>query len=455
MNNGLESKIAVKLTPLRPFIRLDMCFVLSAFDDQDLSLAWQLDRPSLESIQLDRLNGVLSQAKSMPFYRDRLSDIELPLVSLEQLQSVPLLLKHEMMPAAVGQPGQIFGLPRHQYVRYHQTSGTSGFPMPVLDSAEDWNWWLECWRHVLYAADVTEKDVAMMAFSFGPFIGFWTASDALVQAGALVIPGGGVSSETRLQMILDQQCTLVCCTPTYALHLVAVAERLSIDLASSPVTRLIVAGEPGGSRPAIRSRIEAGWGAMVIDHSGASEIGAWGFGSRNGKGLHVIETQFIAERLHFDEDSPNGRLAADGEEAELVLTGLGRFGGPAIRYRTGDVVRSYVDHQHDCKFMYLDGGVLGRCDDMMVIRGVNVFPSSVEAIVREFDATAEFRMIVDRVGQMDTLAVEAELHSEGCNGLAELFQKRLAMRVDVRPVESGSLPRFEAKSRRLVDHRKD
>ncbi|OYP37639.1 hypothetical protein CGZ80_04750 [Rhodopirellula sp. MGV] len=360
-----------------------------------------------------------------------------------------------MMPAEIGLAGKIFGLPRSQYARYHQTSGTSGFPMPVLDTPTDWQWWLECWRHVLHAAKVTCDDVAMMAFSFGPFIGFWSASDALVQSGALVIPGGGVSSETRLQMILDHQCTLVCCTPTYALHLVAIAERLDIDLASSSVTRLIVAGEPGGSRPEIRARIEAGWGAKVIDHSGASEIGAWGFGSEDGSGLHVIETQFIAERLHFDSSSPTGRPAQDGEEAELVLTGLGRWGGPAIRYRTGDVIRASVNHPHQCRFLYLDGGVLGRCDDMMVVRGVNVFPSSIESIVRSFDATTEFRMIVDKVGQMDTLSLETELSQDRCKQLADLFQKRLAMRVDVMPVEQGTLPRFEAKSRRLVDRRKD
>ena len=326
--------------------------------------------------------------------------------------------------------------------------------MPVLDTAADWQWWLDCWQHVLHAAEVSQRDVAMMAFSFGPFIGFWTASDALVRAGALVIPGGGMSSETRLQMIIDHHCTVVCCTPTYALHLIAVAEKLSIDLKETAVTRLIVAGEPGGSTPEIRCRIEDGWNAKVIDHSGASEIGAWGFGSDDGIGLHVIETEFIAERLVFEETYPAGRPAADGEESELVLTGLGRFGGPAIRYRTGDIVRAYQQHNHACRFLFLDGGVLGRSDDMMVIRGVNVFPSSIEAIVRQLDSTAEFRMIVSKTGEMDTLAIEAELSPSGCDQLAELFQKRLAMRVDVSPAAAGSLPRFEAKSRRLVDRRK-
>jgi phenylacetate-CoA ligase len=423
-------------------------------DNNDIARQWCLTRPQIESVQLQRLNQVLRAASENPFYRDRLGSLRLPLRSLDDLSELPLVSKSDLVADSPGDPGRIFSLPRESYTRFHQTSGTSGHPMPVLDTADDWRWWLNCWQHVLHAADVLSTDVAMMAFSFGPFIGFWTACDALVRAGALVIPGGGMSSEARLQMIIDHRCTLVCCTPTYALHLIAVADKLSIDLKSTSVTRLIVAGEPGGSVPAIRSRIEAGWNATVIDHSGASEIGAWGFGSRDGAGLHVIETEFIAERLCFDELNPKGRPASDGEEAELVLTGLGRLGGPAIRYRTGDSVRGTHQHDHPCRFLFLDGGVLGRSDDMMVIRGVNVFPSSIESIIRSLDPTAEFRMVVTKRGDLDRLAVEAELTESQCGELAEMFQKRLAMRVDVSPVAPGSLPRFEAKSNRLVDRRK-
>lgn len=427
-------------------------------DEQDISHQWRLTRPQIASIQLQRLNKLLNVANQNPFYRERFGSLRLPLTSLDQLTELPLLTKSELVARSPGDqspgdPGRIFSLPRESYTRFHQTSGTSGHPMPVLDTPADWQWWLDCWQHVLHAAKIRESDVAMMAFSFGPFIGFWTASDALVQAGVLVIPGGGMSSETRLQMIVDHRCTVVCCTPTYALHLISVAEKLSIDLKNTSVTRLIVAGEPGGSVPTIRSRIQSGWNATVIDHSGASEMGAWGFGSQDGQGLHVIETQFIAERLCFDKSNPVGRPAVDGEQAELVLTGLGRFGGPAIRYRTGDIVRATYQHEYSCRFLYLDGGVLGRSDDMMVIRGVNVFPSSIESIVRQLDPTAEFRIIVTKVGEMDTLAVEAELTESRCCELAELFQRRLAMRVEVTRAAAGSLPRFEAKAKRLVDLR--
>ncbi|WP_246114342.1 phenylacetate--CoA ligase family protein [Rubripirellula tenax] len=377
----------------------------------------------------------------------------LPLDSLDQLGELPFLTKEDLVGNAPGVPGRIFDLPRNQYSRLHQTSGTRGYPMVVLDTPDDWQWWLRCWDFVLDAARVTDDDVALMAFSFGPFIGFWTAHDALVRRQSTVVPSGGMSSENRLRMITDHHCTVMCCTPTYALHLVEVAKRVGVDLSANSVTRIIVAGEPGGSIDSIRCNIEQAWGAEVFDHTGASEVGAWGFASDDRRGIHVIESEFIAECLVFDDASPRGRVAAEGEQAELVLTNLGRLGGPAIRYRTGDIVRGYRQHDRPCRFLWLDGGVLGRCDDMVVIRGVNVFPSSVEAIVREIEPTAEFRMIVTRRDHMDQLAIQLEASESSAGQLARRLRDRLAMRIDVDPLPDGSLPRFEAKAKRWLDHR--
>lgn len=416
------------------------------------SEAMKLSQSAIREHQLTGLNSLLSQARMNPFYRDRLSTIELPLQSLDQLSEIPLLRKQELIPDSQ-RLARIFQRPQRDYVRLHQTSGTTGFPMAVADTHEDWEWWLRCWDFVLDAANVTAADTALMAFSFGPFIGFWTANDALIRRGVTVVPGGGMSSENRLSMIEHYGCTVICCTPTYALHLVAVAEAVGFDLAASSVERLIVAGEPGGSIPAVRDRIEKAWNATVIDHAGASELGAWGFGSLDGKGIHVVETEFIAELLRFDSDDHQGAPVKDGEEAELVLTNLGRWGGPAIRYRTGDIVRGYREHHRDCRFLWLDGGVLGRADDMLVIRGVNIFPSSVEAIVRELDATCEFRMLATRHDEMDQLDIEIEASEEVAEQLSQRLRDRLAMRVAVCCVPENSLPRFEAKARRLIDQR--
>ena len=412
------------------------------------------DRHSdLRRHQLSKLNRLLTAGKHRPFYADRLASLELPLTSLDQLGNVPLLSKADLMSSSASKLAGCFDLPRANYCRFHQTSGTKGYPMVVMDTADDWAWWLDCWDHILDAAAVKSDDVAMMAFSFGPFIGFWTANDALVRRGALVIPGGGMSSETRLHVLMDQGCTLLCCTPTYALHLTSIAKKMSLDLRSSQISRIIVAGEPGGSLPAVRSRIEQAWDAGVIDHAGGSEIGAWGFGSPDGRGLYVIETEFIAEVLKIDAEHPAGIPVADGEAGELVLTNLGRLGGPAIRYRTGDMVKAHRDHEFDTPFIWLDGGVLGRSDDMVVVRGVNVFPSSVEAIIRETEPTAEFRITISRENEMDQIAVELETDDDAARSITESMRQRLTMRIEVVAVAQGSLPRSEAKANRVTDLR--
>lgn len=332
--------------------------------------------------------------------------------------------------------------------------------MPVLDTPSDWRWWIECWNYVLDAAEVTKQDVAMMAFSFGPFIGFWSANDALVHRGALVIPGGGLSTVARLKTIADQDCTVLCCTPTYALHMAGVAHQHGIDLTQNRVSRIIVAGEPGGSVRSVREAIESQWGARVIDHAGASELGAWGFASSDDTGLHVIETEFIAEFLIFDQEGGYRAVTPEtsdlsSQRCELVMTNLGRSGGPVIRYRTGDIVEPVWDHSLDCRFVYLRGGVIGRADDMLVIRGVNVFPSSIESIVRELEPSAEFRMVATREESMDQLRIEieGEANPSRCSRLEDLLRERLALRVPVQTVATASLPRSEGKSKRWVDQR--
>lgn len=410
--------------------------------------AWQWSEEQLRAHQCDRLNAMLADVlPGSDFYRQKYGRDTVPLRSLEDLAELPTLRKQELIDEHPGHPARFHHLPRTAYRRFHQTSGTSGRPLPVLDTAEDWQWWIETWQFVLDAAEVTAEDTAAMAFSFGPFIGFWTAHDALLQRGALVIPAGGMSSLARLRLILHSESTVLCCTPTYALHLAEVAGREAIPIADSAVRAVIVAGEPGGSIAEVRRRIEAAWGARVIDHSGASELGPWGVGSRDGRGLYVIETEFIAELLHPQRDDP----AAEGELAELVLTGLGRWGGPAIRYRTGDLVRGR--RTADCRFLYLEGGVLGRADDMLVIRGVNIFPSGIEAVVRGIDGLGEFRMLASSVESMDQLEIEVEGDPHAANRLARELQTRLGLRIPVHCVPEGFLPRSEAKSRRLDDRR--
>ena len=331
--------------------------------------------------------------------------------------------------------------------------------MTVLDTADDWTGWTDAWQYVLDAADVDQNDTAVMAFSFGPFIGFWSAFDAAIKRGLTVVPTGAMTTVARLDLILSCAASVVFCTPSYALHMAEVAAERQIDLRTSDVKKIIVAGEPGGSIPAIRARIESAWDARVIDHAGASEVGPWGFADPTHEGLLVNEAFFLPELINIKDQSliPWETLEQTTDQpalAELVLTTLGRDGCPVIRYRTGDLVRPVLkqDTGQSC-FLFLPGGVLGRTDDMVIIRGVNVFPTSVEAILREIPEVIEFRTTAFTEGAMDQLKIEVESQSDVTSEIKALLNSRLGLRIEVKQVGSGSLPRFEAKGRRFVDQR--
>jgi phenylacetate-CoA ligase len=301
---------------------------------------------------------------------------------------------------------------------------------------------------------VTPTDRLFFAFSFGPFIGFWLAFEAATKSGCRVFAGGGMTSVTRLRSLLDQGATVLCCTPTYALHLAEIAAEQNIDLSTSPVRLLIVAGEPGGSLPATRSRLEAAWpGARVFDHHGMTETGPVTFECPSRPGvLHVLESSYIAEIV----EPGTNRALPTGETGELVLTTLGRVGSPLLRYRTGDLVRACHDTVCECgrSDLALDGGILGRTDDMVVIRGVNVYPSALDEVVRSQEGIAEYQVRVDRHTtlselsvQVEPLAAVADAHALAAR-LEAAFQTAFNLRVPVGIVAPGTLPRFEMKAKR-------
>lgn len=405
----------------------------------------------LSQFQLERLNRLLDEI--LPhnrFYGRQLQNVQSPLASLDQLADLPYTFKDQLIPQATqGEFANNLTYPLEQYTRFHRTSGTKGRPLVVLDTPADWQWWIDTWQYVLDAAEIGPEDRGLLAFSFGPFIGFWSAFDAVVARGALAIPAGGMSSLARLELIRTTEATALFCTPSYALHLAEVGEEHSIETADLSVKRIVVAGEPGGSVPAIRSRIETLWNARVIDHCGASEVGPWGYMDPEGRGVYVNEAEFIAEFIAVETGEPAG----EGELSELVLTSLGRSGAPVIRYRTGDLVRPTWNDDQPCNFVLLKGGVLGRADDMMIIRGVNVFPSSVEQILRSFPEVVEYRMTVYTRKSMDELKIEVEDRLNQPHRIAEELQLKLGLRVDVECVPLGTLPRFEGKGKRFVDNR--
>ena len=410
-----------------------------------------LTAEQLAAHQVKRLNQLLTTI--LPhnrFYSEKLGKLDLPLQNLDKLSALPFTYKEELSRTSHDSNSTAnLTFPMERYIRFHRTSGTRGRPLVVMDTAEDWQWWVDTWQYVLDAAELGVEDRVMLAFSFGPFIGFWSAFDAAVSRGCLVIPGGGMSSAARLELLTSSRATALFCTPSYALHLSEIAHDNQIDVAALGVRRVVVAGEPGGSLPVVRDRIEHAWNAKVIDHSGASEVGPWGYADRESRGMHVNEAEFIAEFLSVETGQP----AVEGELSELVLTTLGRTGCPVIRYRTRDLVRPSWSASGSCRFVLLEGGVLGRIDDMMIIRGVNIYPSSIEQILHSFPEVVEYRMTAHKTGEMDSLSIDVEDRLHESDRIANELKLRLGLKVDVTCVPIGSLPRFEGKGKRFIDQR--
>jgi len=367
--------------------------------------------------------------------------------SWDDFRRLPLTGKSELVADQAAHPpfGTNLTYALERYVRVHQTSGTSGMPLRWLDTQESWEWWARCWGFVLRGAGVGPDDRVFFPFSFGLFIGFWAGFEGARALGALAIPGGGQDSPTRLAWMEALGATVLVCTPSYALHLVEVARERGVDLAKLPIRTTVHAGEPGAGIPAVRSRIEAGWNARTFDHGGMTEMGAYGYECSEQTGLHVNESEFILEVI----DPVTAEPATDGE---LVLTNLGRVGSPVIRYRTGDRVR-LADGNCPCgrTFRRLPGGILGRLDDLLIVRGVNVFPAAIEGVVRRFATIEEFQIEVFRDGELDEIRVLVELDdASGVPRVREALRASLGIRLEVAAVPVRSLPRFDLKARRVV-----
>ena len=427
-----------------------------------------LTRPAIESVQREQLERLLAAlVPANPFYTEKYSRAGVTAVAAgldEFSERFPFTTKQEIVEDQRAQLpyGSNLTFPLERYTRFHQTSGTTGTPLRWLDTPQSWNWMVGNWGEILRAAGATEHDRVFYAFSFGPFIGFWLAYEAAQQIGCLCIPGGGLSSAARLRVMIDNGATILCCTPTYALRLAEVAAEEKIDLHESRVKTIIVAGEPGGSIPALRAQLEKLWqGARIFDHHGMTETGPVTHECPKQPGvLHVLEPAYLAEII----DPASGQPIAPGQRGELVLTTLGRVGSPLLRYRTGDLVQPIhqplsVNHQ-PClcgrHTLALEGGILGRTDDMVVVRGVNIYPSALEEIIRSYGDVAEYQVTVSNALSLTELNVQIEPR-QGCADpagvaacLGKAFQEAFALRVGVHLAKPGTLPRFEMKAKRWV-----
>jgi phenylacetate-CoA ligase len=426
-------------------------------------------RADLESLQAARLAALLDVVVPQNhFWQAKFASAGLSADDIRasgDLQKVPFTTKAEILADQTAHPpyGTNLTYDLSSYSRFHQTSGTTGSPLRWLDTRESWGWILRCWEQLFGLMGLCREDRLFFPFSFGPFLGFWAGFEGAHRLGNFCIPAGGMSSQARLHLLLENRATVVCCTPTYAMRLAEVAAEQKIDLAPSAVRAILVAGEPGGNIPATRRRIEAAWGAQIVDHWGMTELGPLAIESLDEPGgLYVLESECIAEII----DPASGQPVPAGQEGELVITNLGRVGSPLIRYRTGDRVRAGTPPrrtdvsaaQFRSHLLFLADGIIGRTDEMITIRGNNLYPSALEDVIRACDGVAEFRIEFQTIKAMQHVRIEIEPApalsgsevTELLDRVGETIKSRWHFQAEVIAVATGSLPRFEMKGRRFV-----
>jgi phenylacetate-CoA ligase len=407
--------------------------------------------------------GLNRVAASNPFYRRKWREAGVSVQDVRQLADIallPLTEKAEFLADQAENP--IYGTnltePLTNYRRYHQTTGTTGQPLKWLDSEEGWKWRTRCAAMAMVAAGVTKHDTILFPFSFSPHSAFWGLFDGGQLIGALVIAGGGWSTEQRINSIIENEVTVLACTPTYALHMAQVALVNGHDLSKSSIRILLHSGEPGALVAHVRKRIEEAFGARPFDYLGMTEVGAHSFlCEARVDALHMIESEFIAEVI----DPATNLVLPEGQMGELVLTNLGRWASPAIRFRTGDMV-VLKSGCCDCGRTYsiLEGGVLGRRDQMIIIRGINVFPEMIGELVGPLlKEGEEWQVVLENNGGQDSVTVNLELHCTGekaediIKEATHRCKLNLELTVKVSAVSSGSIDRRGAKIMRLKDMR--
>jgi phenylacetate-CoA ligase len=422
-------------------------------------------RAAMTRWQLARLREQLRHASARsPFYRRKFKEAGVDarrLRTLEDLERLPFTTKDELKENQAAHPpwGDVLAVPLADVLRVHLTSATTGRPLAFLDTREDWTGFYHSYARSLYAFGVRKADMVMAAFSYGPWIGYWSGFHAAQDLGCLVFPVGGLSTEQRIDALLNYPITVLGCTPSYALFLAEQAAQKGIDLARDTKVRITWhTGEPGASIPATKARIEAAFGAKAYDLPGLTEIAAWGFECDARAGLtHVHEDYCYPEVL--DED---GRRVGPGGRGELVFTSLYRKAMPLVRYRTRDLVE-VADRKCPCgrTLIAFEGGVLARLDDMKKVRGIIVYPRRIEELVRPFPAVDEFQIVFRRHEGLDDILVRVDPSPslslddrEGLRGrLAEALRTGLGLRASVEITEPGALPRWDHKARRVRDER--
>lgn len=423
-----------------------------------------LPREKLEELQLQRFRERMQYVyERSPFYKRKYDEAGIKpsdIQTLDDIQHVPFTVKEELRESQAKHPpwGDFPCIPPEEGVRVFQTTGTTGIPVKILLNKKDWHeHFYEQFMHFMYGYGIKTSDILFVPFGYSLYIAWWGFQAALEQAGVMIVPGGAQSSQDRIRNILDWGATVVCGTPTYLLYLGDTALKMGMPLRDSAVRIVVAAGEPGANVPSTKKAMEELWGARCYDDIGSTEISNFGFECVAQKGTHVIESMFYAECLDPETLKP----VPPGEVGELVLSNLCTESVPLIRYRMKDLVKFNME-TCDCgrTFLRLDGGILGRSDDMFQFAGINIFPSAVENFIREVpEFSNEYQIVIPKMGSGKHLKIRVEPATadifkekmdEAVKKFIETVKYRITITPDVEIVEIGDLPRFELKAKRVI-----
>jgi len=428
-----------------------------------------LPREKLRELQLKKFQKIFKWSyDNSPFYHDLYRDAGIEpgdIKTLDDIRKVPKVEKATLRDIQKKEPfpyGTILAVPLEDVTEYRQTSGTTGQPVYHPETWQDWEWSAESWAYALYAYGFRDYDRVFMPFGYSINIAFWAGHYAAEKIGCEVVPGGVLNTEARILKIRELKATALMATPTYVLGMADTARKLGIEPARDlNIKKIVVAGEPGGSIPATRKRMEEAWGAKVYDQVGATEIGHWGYECVAQCGLHINEALHLVEI----EDIDTGEAITEpGKRGSMVISTFDRLAHPCIRFDSKDLIEWGPPEKCECgrTFRLVPGGVTGRADDITKVKGVLLAPAAIEEVVRAIPQLGdEYEVEVTKRGDIDNIALKVELLPEYeteidtvRDNLSRELRDKTSLRYDLEFSKYGSLPRYETKAKRFKDLRK-
>ena len=426
-----------------------------------------MPQEKLRALQLKKFKEIFTWAyERSKFYHNLYRDAGIEpgdIKTFEDIRKVPKIEKSMLRGAQGKDPfpyGDMLTVPLDQVTEYRQTSGTTGQPVYQGDTWQDWELSTETFCYGMWAQGYRPGDRVFVPFGYNIFIAFWAYHYASEKIGCETIPGGVLDTSARILKMQELKATAMGATPTYILGMAETARKMGINPPKDLFIRKItVAGEPGGSIPATRKRMEDAWGAKVYDQVGSTEIGHWGWECRHQSGLHVNDGLYLVEIEDIETGKP---IDKPGQRGKMVATNLNRMAQPCIRFDVKDVIQW---HPEPCEcgrtYRRLEGGVLGRVDDITKVKGVLFSPGAVEEVVRNMaELSDEYQLVVTKKGDIDDITLKVEIKPDYKKDEAAIKERLLnQLRIitnlgyNIEFHDFGSLPRSQSKSRRFQDMR--